>query len=111
MMSQVAAVDTKVEEDASAVAAEASTVTEAKETSRSMYVSKIDMVTGALRSQIQNGEYRPGQPLRQRDVAAALGVSITPVREALRPLERRSDERRVGQEGVSTVSTGGSPAH
>ncbi|HEY9565488.1 MAG TPA: GntR family transcriptional regulator [Nocardioides sp.] len=52
-----------------------------------MYVSKIDMVTGALRSQIQNGEYRPGQPLRQRDVAAALGVSITPVREALRRLE------------------------
>lgn len=50
-------------------------------------LSKIDMVTAALREQISSGLLPPGTQLRQRDLAAALNVSITPVREALRRLE------------------------
>ena len=51
------------------------------------YVSKIDMVTAALRSRILSREIGPGTQLRQRDLAAMLNVSVTPVREALRRLE------------------------
>lgn len=57
------------------------------EKERSIYVSKIDGVTAIVREQIQSGELGPGEQLRQRDLAAAMNVSITPVREALRRLE------------------------
>jgi len=50
-------------------------------------LSKIDMVTATLREQISSGHFGPGEQLRQRDLAAAMNVSITPVREALRRLE------------------------
>ncbi|QEC49795.1 GntR family transcriptional regulator [Baekduia soli] len=42
----------------------------------------------ALRRAIVAGELRPGQRVRQEDVAERLGVSIAPVREALRVLEQ-----------------------
>lgn len=51
------------------------------------YMSKIDMVTAALRSMITSGELRPGSLLRQRQLAEHFGVSPTPVREAIRRLE------------------------
>lgn len=51
------------------------------------YTSKMELVTSALRELILAGEFEPGAPLRQRDIAARLGVSATPVREALRRLE------------------------
>jgi len=40
----------------------------------------------ALRSRILTGELRPGAPLIQASLAKELGVSMTPVREALRDL-------------------------
>src|SRR6201991_4003276 len=40
----------------------------------------------ALRSRILTGELRPGAPLIQANLAKELGVSMTPVREALRDL-------------------------
>ncbi|MCW2683520.1 MAG: transcriptional regulator, GntR family [Blastococcus sp.] len=49
--------------------------------------SKTEMVTDALRTRIEAGELTPGVLLRQRTVAAELGVSATPVREALERLE------------------------
>jgi DNA-binding GntR family transcriptional regulator len=41
----------------------------------------------AIREQIQSGAYAAGHVLRQEDLAAQLGVSRIPVREALRQLE------------------------
>ncbi|WP_045739655.1 GntR family transcriptional regulator [Actinoplanes rectilineatus] len=40
-------------------------------------------VAGVLRGRIMAGELRPGSRIRLEEVAAGLGVSITPVREAL----------------------------
>jgi len=49
--------------------------------------SKSDLVANALREMIAVGEVLPGTPLRQREIAARLGVSSTPVREAIRQLQ------------------------
>lgn len=45
-----------------------------------------DEVAGHLRARIMSGTLRPGTFIRLDDTAAELGVSITPVREALRTL-------------------------
>jgi DNA-binding GntR family transcriptional regulator len=45
--------------------------------------SRSDLVAGTLRSVILSGGFRPGQILVERQLAAQLGVSKTPVREAL----------------------------
>jgi DNA-binding GntR family transcriptional regulator len=45
-----------------------------------------DEVTARLRTDIMTGTLRPGTYIRLDETAAALGVSITPVREALRTL-------------------------
>jgi DNA-binding GntR family transcriptional regulator len=45
-----------------------------------------DEVAGHLRADIMTGTLRPGTFIRLDETAAALGVSITPVREALRTL-------------------------
>jgi len=45
-----------------------------------------DEVAGRLRAAIMTGELRPGTFIRLDETAARLGVSITPVREALRTL-------------------------
>src|SRR5689334_15640257 len=42
-----------------------------------------DEVAGFLRDRIMSGELRPGERVRLEDIAEQLGVSITPVREAL----------------------------
>ncbi|MDA0564134.1 GntR family transcriptional regulator [Streptomonospora sp. S1-112] len=49
--------------------------------------SKADYVHEVLRHEILNGELPPGAAIGQEEIAARLGVSITPVREALRRLE------------------------
>jgi DNA-binding GntR family transcriptional regulator len=49
-----------------------------------------DEVAGHLRDQIMAGHLRPGDFVRLEEVAAELGVSITPVREAL--LTLRGDD-------------------
>src|ERR1700710_360515 len=45
-----------------------------------------DEVAAHLRAQIMSGALRPGTFIRLDETAAQLGVSITPVREALRTL-------------------------
>ncbi|MGH7642927.1 MAG: GntR family transcriptional regulator [Candidatus Dormibacteria bacterium] len=44
-------------------------------------------MSDAIREMIVSGQLPPGSPLRQRDLAELLGVSSTPVREAIRKLE------------------------
>jgi DNA-binding GntR family transcriptional regulator len=46
-----------------------------------------DLVSEALRDEINQGILKPGDPVRMRDIAHRLGVSAMPVREALRRLE------------------------
>lgn len=57
----------------------------------------VDEVVDVIRDRIYEGHYPPGTPLRQEQLAAELNVSRTPLREALRMLER---------EGLVTVSPG-----
>lgn len=45
-------------------------------------------VYDALRSMILSGEVSPGEQMRERDLSERLGVSRTPLREALNQLER-----------------------
>ncbi len=47
-----------------------------------------EQVLGRLRQAIVNGELAPGEPLRQDQLAEWLGVSSTPVREAIADLAR-----------------------
>ena len=51
------------------------------------FLTKLDQVAERLRERIISGEYPRGHKLKQADIAAELGVSITPVREALKALE------------------------
>jgi DNA-binding GntR family transcriptional regulator len=44
-------------------------------------------ITDALRTEILDGGYQPGQRIKQEDIAARLGASRIPVREALRMLQ------------------------
>jgi len=46
-----------------------------------------DFVYGRLRSEIRNQKLKPGDRLREADLAERLGVSRTPVREALKRLQ------------------------
>ena len=50
--------------------------------------SLADDVVDRLRNAILNGTFKPGQPLREEQLAASLDVSRGPVREALVQLER-----------------------
>jgi DNA-binding GntR family transcriptional regulator len=47
-----------------------------------------DIAYSFIRKKILNGEFRPGQPLMTKELSAEIGVSRTPVRDALRQLER-----------------------
>ena len=57
-----------------------------------------DRIYRGLRTRIMHGEIAPGQALTLRGIAAEYGVSMTPVREAL---------RRLAAEGALTLSSSG----
>jgi DNA-binding GntR family transcriptional regulator len=48
----------------------------------------VDEVVDVIRDRIYDGRYAPGEPIRQEQLATELEVSRTPLREALRMLER-----------------------
>lgn len=54
----------------------------------------------ALLEKIISGQYKPGAWLRQEDIASQLGVSMTPVREALDLLDAAGLAERVPYRGV-----------
>ncbi|QMU96473.1 GntR family transcriptional regulator [Microbacterium esteraromaticum] len=49
-------------------------------------ISRGDRVVEVLRNAILEGQFSPGQPLIERELASVLGISKTPVREALKQL-------------------------
>ena len=62
-----------------------------------------DDVFDILHKRIIAGEHRPGEWLRQDDIASQLGVSMTPVREALDLLVAAGLAERVPYRGVRVV--------
>ncbi|MGW9373801.1 GntR family transcriptional regulator [Streptomyces xanthophaeus] len=59
-------------------------------------MSLADQAYRRLRDAIRDGALRPGEKITERDLAARLGVSPTPVREALRQLVHERVVERVG---------------
>jgi DNA-binding GntR family transcriptional regulator len=57
-------------------------------------------IFGALNEKIISGKYKPGEWLRQEEIATHLGVSMTPVREALDLLVSAGLAERVPYRGV-----------
>lgn len=49
--------------------------------------SRVDSAYRKLREAIIEGEYAPGAPLRHSELTEAFGVSLIPIREAIRKLE------------------------
>lgn len=50
-------------------------------------ISQVDRAYRLLREAIIDGGYEPGAPLRHSELVEALGVSLIPIREAIRRLE------------------------
>jgi len=48
--------------------------------------TSVEVAYTRLRASILSGDYQPGTPLRQQELSNELGVSLIPVREALRQL-------------------------
>lgn len=76
-----------------------------------IHTMKTDLAVERVRQAILDGRYRPGEKLRQNQVAQELGLSPTPVREALRRLQAEglvthSPHRgvRVSRVGVEEIS-------
>lgn len=59
-----------------------------------------DSVFSIIRSAILNGKLEPGERLVERDIAEQLGISRTPVREAIRQLEREGLVTHIPRKGV-----------
>lgn len=64
------------------------------------FLTKQDQVADILRERVIAGAYRRGERLKQADIAKELGVSITPVREALHTLEAEGYVAGVSHRGL-----------
>jgi DNA-binding GntR family transcriptional regulator len=69
-------------------------------------VSKADYVYAVLLEEIRTAQIPGGTALRATAVAARLGVSVTPVREALRRLEKDRLVRYQAHHGATVVDLG-----
>lgn len=67
------------------------------------YQTKRDYVVELLREAIAAGQIKPGERLRQEVLAEDLGISQTPVREALRKLEDEGILSHVPHKGVKVA--------
>jgi DNA-binding GntR family transcriptional regulator len=67
-------------------------------------VRLVDEVVDVIRDRIYDGRYAPGAPIRQEHLAAELNVSRTPLREALRMLEREGLVKATPGKGMRVVS-------
>jgi len=64
----------------------------------------VDEVVGVLREWIYSGRFPPGAPLRQERLAEELNISRTPLREALRMLEREGVVEVLPNRGVRVMA-------
>ncbi len=69
--------------------------------------SRAEFVYRALRDGIAEGHFRPGERILEEEVARSLGVSRTPVREALRRLEARGLVEMAAGRGLVVVELTG----
>ncbi|QOT80652.1 GntR family transcriptional regulator [Cupriavidus basilensis] len=67
-------------------------------------VRLVEEVAQVLRQRIYRGVYPPGKPLRQVEISEDLKISRTPLREALRILEREGLVSAETARGVTVVS-------
>jgi len=67
-------------------------------------VRLVEEVAQVLRERIYRGVYPPGKPLRQVEISEDLKISRTPLREALRLLEREGLVSAETARGVNVVS-------
>lgn len=70
-----------------------------------------DQAYGAIRDAIASGELRRGEKITERGLAERLGVSPTPVREALRRLEQDRLVRRTGPRSVQVTDLSQGTVH
>ena len=68
--------------------------------SNSDLISSVELVYQRTRKAILTGDYAPGSPLRLQELAARNGVSMIPVREALRMLESEGFVESVPNRGA-----------
>jgi DNA-binding GntR family transcriptional regulator len=68
--------------------------------SSSDLTSSVELVYQRTRKAILTGDYAPGSPLRLQELAARSGVSMIPVREALRMLESEGFVESVPNRGA-----------
>lgn len=66
----------------------------------SLPTTRSEAVASELRRMIQSGALRPGERLRQAEIAARFGVSTTPVREAFTALAQEGLVRQDAHRGV-----------
>lgn len=73
--------------------------------------SKGEYVLRRLREDITQGVFKPGDPIRQDEVALRLGVSSTPVREALRRLEAEGAVVHLAHRGATVAELNTDDVH
>src|SRR6476659_4283648 len=62
-----------------------------------------DAATAELRERILSGELESGSPLRLEELARSLGMSISPIREAVRKLEALGLAKHVPHQGAKVL--------
>lgn len=78
-------------------------MTENLELNMNAYLPLRDVVFNTLREAILKGELKPGERLMELQLAAKLGVSRTPIREAIRMLEQEGLAVTVPRKGAQVA--------
>lgn len=78
-------------------------MTENLELNMNAYLPLRDVVFNTLREAILKGELKPGERLMELQLAARLGVSRTPIREAIRMLEQEGLAVTVPRKGAEVA--------
>lgn len=68
------------------------------------YLPLRDVVFQTLRTAILKGDLKPGERLMELQLASKLGVSRTPIREAIRMLEQEGLARTIPRKGAEVAS-------